>query len=88
MSPTTNVVVGLRKSLWDDRAILSIQAEDLLGKANGRYTSRYLNQDNGYISVPETQFVRVGFTYNFGNFRLEDNKREIEKQELERLDTE
>jgi len=88
MSPTTNVVVGLRKSLWDDRAILSIQAEDLLGKANGRYTSRYLNQDNGYFSVPETQFVRVGFTYNFGNFRLEDNKREIEKQELERLDTE
>ena len=25
MSPTTNVVVGLRKSLWNERAILSIQ---------------------------------------------------------------
>ena len=63
-------------------------AEDLLGKANGRFTSRYLNQDNSYFTLPESQFVRVGFTYNFGNFRLDDNKREIEKQELERLDKE
>lgn len=88
MSPTTNVVLGLRKSLWDDRAVISLRAEDLLGKANGRYTSRYLNQDNNYRAVPETQFIRLGFTYNFGNFRLEENKRSIEKQELERLDKE
>ena len=47
--------------------------------------TEYLNQDNRYLSVPETQYVQFGFTYNFGNFRLEDNKRDIEKIERERL---
>ncbi|MET1258566.1 TonB-dependent receptor family protein [Flagellimonas sp. DF-77] len=87
-APITNLTLGLRKSLWNDRAILSLSAEDLLGEANGRYTSRYLNQDNNFLSVPETQFIRVGFTYNFGNFRLEDNQREIDKKERERINGE
>ena len=82
---TTNVTLGLRKSLWNDRAVLSVRAEDLLGQAMGRYTSRYLNQNNNFFTQPETQFVRFGFTYNFGNFRLTDNERRIEKDERERL---
>ena len=85
MAPTTNVILGIQKQLWDDRAVISLSAEDVLGQANGRYTSRYLNQNNDYRAVPETQFVRFGFTYKFGNFKLEDNERSIEKQELERL---
>lgn len=83
---TTNLTVGLRKSIWDGRAIISIAAEDLLGEANSRLNSRYLNQDNFYFAVPETQFVRFGFTYNFGNFRLEENQRAIEKDERTRLE--
>ncbi len=84
-SPTTDLKVGLRKSLWDNRAVVSVTAEDLLGNAVGTYTSRYLNQDNFYSPQLETQFVRFGFTYNFGNFRLEDNKKDIEKKERDRL---
>lgn len=83
--PYTNLTVGLRKSFWDGRATFSVAAEDLLGKANSRLTSRYLNQDNFYFIVPETQFVKIGFTYNFGNFRLEGNTRDINKDELDRL---
>lgn len=86
--PTTNLTFGLRKSFWNDRAILSVSAEDLLGKANPRYTSRYLNQDNSFFAQPETQLVRVGFTYNFGNFRLDDNQKTIDKKERDRLSKE
>ena len=85
MGSTTNLNVGLRKSLWKKRAVLSVAAEDLLGKANPTFTSRYLNQDNFYLARPETRFVRFGFTYNFGNFRLEDNERGIDKIERDRL---
>ncbi|MFS4455383.1 outer membrane beta-barrel family protein [Maribacter sp. 2304DJ31-5] len=85
---TTNLTIGFRKSFWDRRALFSISANDILGKANGRVTSRYLNQDNSYLIVPETQYVRFGFTYNFGNFRLADNKREIDKTERNRLNPE
>lgn len=82
-----NLSVGLRKSLWNNRAVVSITAEDILEQYVPTYTSKYLNQDNFYRRRPETQFVRLGFTYNFGNFRLEDNEREISKKERERLES-
>ncbi len=85
-SETTNLVLGLRKSFWDQRALLSIQANDLLNRVNPRITSRYLNQDNGFLSRPETQYVRMALIVNFGNFRLADNQRAIEKIERERLE--
>jgi hypothetical protein len=88
LDETTNLTLGLRKSFWNRRALISITANDILGKANGRVTSKYLNQDNNYLAVPETQYVRFGFTYNFGNFRLEDNQREIDKSERDRLRSE
>ncbi|WP_419213168.1 outer membrane beta-barrel protein [Maribacter sp. X9] len=83
---STNLTLGFRKSFMKNRAILSISANDLLGKYNSYINSNYLNQDNRYLVRPETQYVRFGFTYNFGNFRLEDNQREIEKIERERLE--
>lgn len=83
---STNLTIGFRKSFLKNRAILSIGANDLLGKYNAYINSNYLNQNNSYLSTPETQFVRFGFTYNFGNFRLSDNQREIEKIERERLE--
>ncbi|MDT8347753.1 MAG: outer membrane beta-barrel family protein, partial [Flavobacteriaceae bacterium] len=70
ISSSTDLVIGIRKSLWDNRAVLTLAGEDLLGSANARSTSRYLNQDNGFFSKPETRFFRIGFKYNFGNFRL------------------
>jgi DNA-binding Lrp family transcriptional regulator len=85
---TTNLTFGVRKSFWNKRALLSLTVNDALGKANGRNTSKYLNQDNNFLLVPETQNVRFGFTYNFGNFRLDDNDREIDKKERDRLNSE
>jgi len=88
LEPNTNLAIGLRKSLWKKRAVVTVAAEDLLGEANSFLISRYLNQNNGFRSVPETQFIRVGFTYNFGNFRLRDNNRELDKNERDRLNGE
>ncbi|WP_372973287.1 outer membrane beta-barrel family protein [Muriicola sp.] len=79
---------GIRKTLWNNRAVVSLTAEDLLRRANGTYVSRYSNQDNTHFSRPETQFVRLSFTYNFGNFRLSSADGDIQKTELQRLDNE
>ena len=83
-----NLTLGLRKSFFNNRMILSLAAEDILEQYVPTYTSKYLNQDNFYRRRPETQFIRFGFTYNFGNFRLEDNQRTIDKNERDRLQTE
>lgn len=87
-SDELNMTLGLRKSFFDNRVTVSIAAEDILEKANPTYSSKYLNQDNFYRRRPETQFIRFGFTYNFGNFKLNDNQRELDKKERERLETE
>lgn len=80
-----NLTLGLRKTLFNNKIILSLAAEDILEKYVPTYRSQYLNQDNFYRRRPETQFIRFGFTYNFGNFRLEDNQRGIDKKERDRL---
>lgn len=80
--------VGLRKTLWNNRGVISLAGEDLLGMARGRLTSRYANQDNSLRERPETRFVRLGFTYKFGNYRLNNNNRSLRKSELQRLENE
>ncbi|SMC39712.1 TonB-dependent receptor domain-containing protein [Cellulophaga tyrosinoxydans] len=85
MSESTNLTMGLRKTLWNKKGVVTLAAEDVLGLANATFTSKYFNQDYSYYAQPESQFVRVGFTYNFGNFKLSDNKRDIEKVERDRL---
>ena len=76
---------GVQKKFWKNRAILKVSVNDILGEANALLTSQYLNQDNAYFAVPETQNLQVGFTYKFGNFKLQDNNRALEIDELERL---
>jgi hypothetical protein len=88
VSEAITLNAGVRKSLWNNRAVLSLTAEDLLGKANATYVSRYANQDNSFFGRPETQFVRLSFTYNLGNFKLDNSDGEIQKTELQRLDNE
>jgi len=80
--------VGLRKTLWDNRAVVSLLAEDLFNRANATFTTRYANQDNSFLENTETQFIRLGFTYNLGNYRLTKTERGIKKSELQRLDSE
>jgi hypothetical protein len=68
------VNMSFNKSLWNRRAQLTLAFTDIFRTQNQRMTTRYLNQDNFYLSLPETRTVSVGFTYNFGNFRLENNE--------------
>ncbi|MCG9971453.1 outer membrane beta-barrel protein [Christiangramia crocea] len=85
LDPMTTVSVGLRKELWNKRAELSVNFNDIFNTTNTRLTSDYLNQSNSYASFEENRNVQIGFKYNFGNFRLDDNERSIEEVERERL---
>lgn len=84
-NPTTAINVGIQKTFWKKRGTLQVNFNDVLNRANALLTSRYLNQNNNYFILNETQNVQVGFTYKFGNFRLDDNNREISTDEGERI---
>ena len=83
--PFSTLSLGVRKTLWNNRAELSLNINDIFNNTNTRLTSQYLNQDNSYFAQEEMRYVRVGFKYNFGNFRLEDNQRSIDAVERDRL---
>lgn len=85
IDPKTTVSIGFRKTIWDKRAEITLNFEDILDMTNSQLVSRYANQFNGYFAKPETRYVRIGFKYNFGNYRLEDNNRGIEAAERDRL---
>ncbi|MBI6116136.1 outer membrane beta-barrel family protein [Salegentibacter maritimus] len=83
--PFSTLNIGFRKTLWNKRAELSLNIHDIFNNTNTRLTSRYLNQNNSFFAREEMRYVRLGFKYNFGNFRLKDNQRSIEAAERDRL---
>ena len=85
LDPMTTLSAGLRKTFWNNRAEVSLRLEDMLNSTSTWMRSDYLNQDNGFFAQPENRYIRIGFKYNFGNFRLEDNRRDIEAAERERI---
>ncbi len=66
--------IGFYKSIWNNRAIITLNYNDIFLSQNQPLKSRYLNQDNEYLALPETNTIELGFTYKFGNFRLRNNE--------------
>lgn len=81
-----NFSVSFRKSFWDNKASVFMGVDDIFNTNNVPVTSRYLNQDNSYFTMPESRVFKVGFTYNFGNFQLNDNQRSLDNDENNRLE--
>lgn len=85
MDPFTTVSLGLRKSLWNNKASLSISANDIFDTTNRRLSADFLNQRNSYFAIQESQYLQLGFIYNFGNFSLKENSRQIRNEERTRI---
>lgn len=81
----SNFSISLSKSLWKNRASISLQANDIFNGQIFTSTTQYLNQDNAYRTRMENRTVMLGFKYKFGNYRLRNNKQDIDVEERERL---
>ncbi|PQB05440.1 outer membrane beta-barrel family protein [Aureitalea marina] len=78
--------LSIRKSLWNDQASITLGVDDIFNTNNIRVSSQYYNQDNSYFAMPESRMFRASFLYNFGNWNLSDNQRQIDSKEKGRLD--
>ncbi|RXG17963.1 outer membrane receptor protein involved in Fe transport [Leeuwenhoekiella aestuarii] len=85
--PQYRLNIDIQKTFMDGRLILNLASEDLFNTYNIPLTSRYLNQNNSFFAMPESQKIRVGLSYKFGNFKLNDNSRETSVEEETRLQT-
>ncbi|NCT18345.1 MAG: TonB-dependent receptor [Flavobacteriaceae bacterium CG_4_8_14_3_um_filter_34_10] len=85
MDDFTLVSAGLRKTIWDNRASISLTVNDIFDTFNRKLQSDFLNQRNSFFANTESRYLLVGFIYNFGNFRLKDNAKQIINEERERI---
>ena len=83
--PQYRLNVDIQKRFLDGRLIVNLSSEDLFNTMNIPLTSRYLNQNNTFFAMPESQKIRIGLRYNFGNFKLSDNNRATSVEEEKRL---
>ncbi|WP_169786426.1 outer membrane beta-barrel protein [Pseudalgibacter alginicilyticus] len=77
--------INLRKSLWKNRASISLGVSDIFNTKNYNQTTKYLNQDILLKSRIENRLVMFGFNYKFGNTHLKNNQKEIDLEERNRL---
>lgn len=79
--------ISLRKTLWNNRASLSLGVIDLFNKYNFTETSKYLNQDVLIKSRKESRLFTLGFSYKFGNYRLSNSKKDVDITERNRINS-
>jgi len=86
VSERSSLDISIRKTLWNNRASISVGVVDMFNKLNFSQRTKYLNQDVLLQSRIENRLLTFGFNYKFGNFRLESNKKEIDLNERDRLE--
>ncbi len=79
--------INLRKTLWNNRASISIGCNDIFNTQNFTTATKYSNQDVFVKSQLETRLLTFGFNYKFGNFNLKNNQKQIELEERDRLNS-
>ncbi|WP_417201070.1 TonB-dependent receptor domain-containing protein [Bizionia sp.] len=76
----------IKKNILNNRGSLALTFSDLFNTQNYTITSRYLNQDNSRNLNQDNRYVKLGFTYKFGNTGLSTNQRTKEREERDRLE--
>jgi len=83
--PQYGLSLGFTKTFFNSRLVTTLNVDDVFNSMNIPLGSNYLNQNNSFFAMPESRMLRLGVTYKFGNFKLNDNKRSIDAEESERL---
>jgi len=78
--------LSLKKSIFNKKGTLSLIISDLLNEHDYTITSKYLNQNNSRYYDQDTRYIKLGFSYKFGNTKLQTNERTKEQKERERLE--
>ncbi|WP_034060477.1 outer membrane beta-barrel family protein [Lacinutrix jangbogonensis] len=78
--------LSIRKQLFNKKGTLSLAIADVFNKQDYGVTNRYLNQDSYTFNNEDTRYIKLGFSYKFGNTTLETNERTKELIERDRLE--
>lgn len=77
--------LSISKRILKDKGTLSLTVSDLFNEQDFTTSVNYLNQDSRQFTDIDNRFITLGFSYKFGNTKLNDNKRETDAIERERI---
>lgn len=84
-SHTSNLSAAFRKKIWNSNGEIYAIISDIYRGEKEKVVTDYANQYNYFKSYGDSQSIRLGFRYNFGNQGLENKKKEIQTEEQRRL---
>lgn len=77
--------LAISKSIFNKKGTISLIASDLFNKEDFATSTRYLNQSNSQFTDQDTRYIKIGFSYKFGNTTLETNEKDKSRTERDRL---
>lgn len=77
--------ISVSKSLLKNKAVLSLSIDDPFNMQDYETTIHYLNQSSLRLDDIDNRFIKVGFSYKFGNTELNTNERTTSEEGRERL---
>ena len=78
--------LSISKKLFKDKATLFLAFADLFNKQDFTIRTKYGRQDNYNFHNQDNRYVKLGFSYKFGNTSLQTNERTKDKKERDRLE--
>ncbi len=78
--------LNFSKKILKNNGTISLKISDIFNTDNLNFRSTYLDQDNGYYQKNESQKIKIGFRYNFGNRKLKENKTQKSTKEQNRVE--
>ena len=79
--------LSISKSIWNKKATISLLASDLFNTADFKTSTQYLNQNFSQFTNLDNRYIKLGFSYKFGNSTLKTNEKEKYTTERNRIKT-
>lgn len=77
--------LSVKKKIFNKKGTLSLAVNDLFNMQDFEIISKYANQDNFNFRDLDNRYIRLGFSYKFGNTTLKTNQRTKSSSERNRL---
>ncbi|WP_250433559.1 outer membrane beta-barrel family protein [Hanstruepera flava] len=78
--------LAIKKTILNKRGSISLSAADLFNQQDYNVRTKYLRQDNSRFLNFDNRYIKLGFSYKFGNTGLETNQRTKARKERDRLE--
>ena len=76
---------SIEKTLFKRKGTISLSLSDLFNRQDFFVSTNFLDQHSTEFIDQDSRYIKLGFSYKFGNTKLSTNQRTTSKEEIDRL---